>query len=189
MHRGSTICNFKMSLFNNKYRIESVRFKDWDYSASAPYFITVCTKDKAHFFGEIQNDEMILNDFGRIVEYEWLQTPILRPDMNLTLDEFVIIPNHFHGIICIGENEYNKHPHTEDMPGGKSNGLMPQSKNLASIMRGFKSSVTIKIRKTDAGFRWQGRYHDHIIRNNESYEQIRRYIYNNPVNWKNDKFY
>ena len=149
-----------MSLFDNKYRIETTRLKDWDYGSNAAYFITICTKNKEHFFGEIQDDEMILNNFGLIVKQEWLQTPIIRPDMNLTLDEFVVMPNHFHGIICIGENEFNTtydrdgmHPVSTEW---KINQFGPQSKNLGATIGGFKSSVTKQIKKNRRRF-WMAR--------------------------------
>jgi REP element-mobilizing transposase RayT len=88
--------------FKNKYRIPSARWKDWDYGASAAYFVTVCTANRERFFGEINNGEMILSEIGKTVQTEWLKTPELRPDMNITLDAYVVISDHFHGIIVIG---------------------------------------------------------------------------------------
>ena len=93
--------------FQNKFRIESARLKNWDYGSQASYFVTICTKDRLHYFGEVINREMILNDVGKIVETEWLKTFEIRPDMNLTMGEYKVMPNHFHAIICIGDNEYN----------------------------------------------------------------------------------
>ena len=97
-----------MSLYKNKYRIESTRLRNWDYTNAAAYFVTICTKHRICFFGNIQNGEMLLNDIGIIVQNEWLKTPAIRPDMNLLLDAFIVMPNHFHAIICIGDNEYNR---------------------------------------------------------------------------------
>ena len=99
-----------MALFKNKYRVETTRLKNWDYGNEAAYFITICTKHREHFFGEIRNEEMTLNDIGNIVRNEWQQTPRIRPDMNLTLDEFTVMPNHFHAIIFIGQNQFNGQP-------------------------------------------------------------------------------
>jgi putative transposase len=172
-----------MSLYQNKYRIESARLKNWDYGSAAAYFITICTQNRISFFGKIQNGEMLLNDIGIIVQTEWLKTPPLRPDMNLLLDEFVVMPNHFHAIIFIGENEFN-YGDTKT-----ANKFGPQSKNLGSIMRGFKSSVTTQAHKINPDFDWQQRYHDHIIRNHESFCRIQHYIINNPANWKDDNFF
>ena len=96
-----------MSLFKNKYRIEPARLKNWDYGSEALYFVTICTKNRKHFFGEIVNDEMQLNEMGLIAHNEWFKTPDIRPDMNLELEAFQVMPNHIHGIIHIGRNQYN----------------------------------------------------------------------------------
>ena len=167
----------------------------------ASYFVTICTKNRAHYFGEIVKCEMHLNDIGNIAEQEWIKTLALRPDMNLELGEFVVMPNHFHGIIIIGENKYNT-------PTGGSRDAMhcvsttptpattppnqfgPQSKNLASIIGGFKSAVTTHAKKTgNVVFGRQSRFHDHIIRDAKSFDRIQDYIINNPSCWKDDKFY
>jgi putative transposase len=156
--------------FLNKYRIPSVRWQDWNYDSPAAYFVTICTQNREHYFGEIEGEEMHLSAIGKIVETQWLRTPEVRPDMNLTLDEFVVMPNHFHGILIIGDNEFNKM--TKDGPSGNKigpgganlgdamdgvstnkpipiakNKFGPQSKNLGSVIRGFKSSVTTEIKK------------------------------------------
>ncbi len=190
--------------YQNKYRIPSARLQGYDYGQNGAYFITICTNNREHYFGEISNNEMILNQIGLIVKNEWIITPEMRPDMNLRLDEYIIMPNHFHAIIVIGENEYNLKHSTEygmerrdamhrvsttttnPNPGNK---FGPQSKNLASIIRGFKSAVSTNTRKTNTFFAWQSRFHDHIIRDEAEYEKIRNYITNNPSNWKDDKFY
>lgn len=99
-----------MTKFRGKYRITSTRLKGWDYGRNAVYFITVCTKNRHHFFGEIIDGIMNLSEIGDIVEFEWLKTFYLRPDMNLWLGEYIIMPNHFHAIIGIGENKYNIPP-------------------------------------------------------------------------------
>lgn len=122
---------------------------------------------------------------------------MLRPDMNLWIGEFMIMPNHFHAIIGIGSNVYNtengdvkhggdvKHRVSKIVP----NQFGPQSKNLASIIRGFKSSVSILARKTNPDFHWQTRFYDHIILNDKSFQTISDYIINNPTNWNKDKFF
>ena len=85
--------------FRNKYRIASNRLRGFDYASAGAYFITIVTRNREHFFGEIVNDKMVLNAVGEIARGEWYKTPELRPDMNLTLVEFVVMPNHIHGII------------------------------------------------------------------------------------------
>lgn len=179
--------------FQNKYRIPSVRAAWWDYGNQGAYFITICTKNREYYFGEIVENEMQLSEIGKVVEMEWLNTLSIRPDMNLELDEFVVMPNHFHAIIWIGENKFNATVETQciaSLPSNQSttNGFGPQSKNLSSIVRGFKSSVTTYAKKNKIIFEWQSRFHDHIIRDEKSYQRIRNYIINNPGNWDTDKF-
>ena len=190
--------------FQNKYRTASARLPNWDYGSNAMYFVTICTQNREHYFGEIVDGWMDLSAIGKIVENEWIKTFEMRPDMNLQMGEFVVMPNHFHAIITIGKNEYNMKRRTN--VGGRNamhcgsttntitinvpyNQFGPQSKNLASIIRGFKSAVTINARKINANFKWQPLYHDHIIRNNESYQRISDYIKNNPTKWAEDKFF
>ena len=94
--------------FKGKYRIESTRMQNWDYGWSGKYYITICTQGREYYFGEIIEGQMILSEIGEIAKSEWLKSPEIRPDMNLELDEYIIMPNHIHGIIQIGENENNK---------------------------------------------------------------------------------
>jgi putative transposase len=202
--------------YQNKYRLPSTRLQDWDYRSSAAYFITICTAHKKCFFGTVRNGKMYLSPSGEIVVNEWLRTPVIRPDMNLIMDVFVLMPDHFHGIIFIGKNRYNNRIINIGKNAGGCNDAMhgnniiddgcrdamhgvstetnaknqfgPQVKNLASIIRGFKSGVTIKARKINPDFAWQPRFHDHIIKDDRSYERIRKYITDNPKNWDGDNF-
>lgn len=182
--------------FNNKYRIESARLKSWDYSQKGVYFLTICTASREHFFGKVENDVMMLSEIGKIVEEEWIKNSEIRPDMNLELGEFVVMPNHFHGILFIGNNAYNDEHVVRDAMHRVStdndeykNQFGPQSKNLSSIIRGFKSAVTIQARKINPEFGWQFRFHDHIIRNPKSYDVISQYIIDNPKKWEEDQFF
>ncbi len=95
--------------FKDKYRIESARLRKWDYGSNASYYITICTGGRECYFGEIVEGHMILSEIGEIAKTEWLKSPEIRPDMNLILDDYIIMPNHIHGIIQIGDNEYNKY--------------------------------------------------------------------------------
>ena len=212
-------------LFKDNYRIPSARLQTWNYADNGMYFITICTASRECFFGNIVETrciasstnipeyEMQLNDLGKKVESEWLKTAELRPDMNLEVAEYVVMPNHFHGIIIIGENQYNtsvyntdrelepsylsmdhldaKHRVStiDDINDNSKNKFGKQSKNLASILRGFKSAVTTYARINDITFGWQPRFHDHIITTNKEYLRIADYIINNPNNWQKDKFY
>lgn len=172
-----------MEKFNNKYRIASGRLQNWDYGRCAIYFMTICTAHREHYFGTIENGNRTLSEIGLVAEQEWIKTNEIRPDMNLTFGDFVVMPNHFHALIGIGKNEYN----TETEKTGNQFG--PQSKNLASIVRGFKSAVTTYARKNHLPFEWQARYHDHVIRNDAEFDKIAKYIRNNISQWENDKFH
>jgi len=177
--------------FRNKYRIPSARADWWNYSNAGSYFVTICIASKEHAFGEVRNRKMELSALGKYVEEQWLFAVEARPDMNIHLDAFVVMPNHFHGIIYF-DNKVSMDDATEptldeqDLSVGNS--FMPQSKNLASIMRGFKSSVTSYAIKQGIGFNWQPRYHDRIIRNAAEHEKIRNYILSNPWNWDKDRY-
>jgi REP element-mobilizing transposase RayT len=150
---------------------------------------------------------MILSELGIHLQNEWLKTPLCRPDMNISLDEFVIMPDHFHAIIIIGINRYNQNNESRDcirrhaMHGVSTNTTTTtttntnhdfqnkfgsQSKNLSSIIRGVKSSVTTYAKKMKLDFAWQPRFHDHIIRTGTELKRIRNYISKNPQNWKHD---
>ena len=181
--------------FKGKYRIQSARAQWWDYAKNGSYFVTLCTQNRKHFFGTVSNGKMELNEIGEIVDREWKRTFAIRPDMNLWMDEFVVMPNHFHAIIGIGVNKYNMETNIVEthcnaplqLQPQQKNKFGPQSKNLASIIRGFKSADTIHARKTIPHFAWQPRFHDHIIRNKKSLENIRQYIFYNPAKWHQDR--
>lgn len=191
-----------LQLFNNKYRIPSARLQNWNYANEAMYFVTICTKNKENYFGEIVNTNNDTNailqptEIGKIAQIEWYKSIEMRPDMNLEFGEFVVMPNHIHGIIMIGANKFNTSLERRDAMHGVStnanefkNNFTPQSKNLSSIIRGFKSAVTTYARKNSIVFDWQTRFHDHIIRSNDAYQRISNYIINNPRKWQQDKFF
>ena len=202
---GLMITRMLSAKFQNKYRIESARLRHWDYGSNAAYFVTICTQDRVHYFGDIIDRSMCLSEIGKIVTSEWMKTPEIRPDMNLGMGEYVVMPNHFHAIIVIGENKYNHGTQARDAMHRRDamhcvstvgddanqpskNQFGPQSKNLASIIRGFKSSVTKNARLIHADFAWQPRYHDHVIRDQKSFDHIANYIRTNPLNWSKDQF-
>lgn len=165
-----------MEKYENKYRIATARAIWWNYGWNGAYFVTICTKNKVHYFGHIQNGLMCLNEMGQIAHQCWLDIPAHFPFVQL--GAFVIMPNHVHGIIVIDKTD-------DDHDTQPKNRFGPQSKNLGSIIRGFKIGVTKNARLIQPEFTWQPRYHDHIIRNQPSYDRIANYINNNPTNWGN----
>jgi putative transposase len=182
-----------MTRFQNKYRIESARHPHWDYSANGWYFITICTRDRHPFFGEIQNDTMQLSEIGEVVAEEWQKTAIVRP--YVVLDEWIVMPNHFHAIVGIQHSDCLGSTHLPDdvetFRRNVSTGVSRlQPKSLGSIVGQFKSGCTKRIWAMGfQEFAWQPRFHDRIIRDRTSFNHIRHYIQTNPKRWKTDKFY
>jgi len=164
------------------------RLKGYNYAQDGWYFVTVCTKDRKHFFGKIINGEMRLSKIGKMAEKFWQEIPAHFPDVKS--DEFIIMPNHIHGIIIIENN----------IVGNKNFcSLRWQTKwarSLSSVIRGFKIGVKRWCRENNyvlnknfcsAQFAWQKSFYDHIIRTEKSLNKIRNYIYNNPLRWELDR--
>ncbi|MFH1321207.1 MAG: hypothetical protein ABII90_11225 [Bacteroidota bacterium] len=190
----------------NIHHRRSIRLKGYDYSQAGLYFITICCQDRECRFGEIENDEKILNDAGKIANECWIEIPKHFP--NSVLHEHIVMPNHVHGIIELTNdaNVGTRHGvslHNTDTPVGTSHGMSqlqqqpntnqfgkPISGSVSVIINQYKSSVKRWCNKNGHEyFRWQSRFHDHIIRNEQSYQTISDYIINNPAKWKDDKFY
>lgn len=168
--------NAMSNKYLNKYRIPSARLQSWNYSNNGAYFITICTKNRNHYFGKILNGEMQLSEIGKLALQYWLEIP--NHFHSVELGNFVVMPNHVHGILIIDSN----------LP--VETGHCPVSVSTISTMIGsYKSIVTKTSRKINADFGWQTRFHDHIIRNSESYNRIENYIENNPMKWKEDTFF
>lgn len=165
--------------FQNKYRIASARLASYDYGANGAYFITVCTKNREAYFGDIViiNGEPVIQPttIGQRVIDGWLSIPTFSPFVEL--DAFQLMPNHLHGILFINKPEYNN---------WQPNTFGPQSQNLASTLRGFKSGVKAFATTNDIPFDWQTRYYDRVIRNDNELNRIRQYIENNPAQWAQD---
>ncbi|KAA3596336.1 MAG: hypothetical protein DWQ06_15790 [Calditrichaeota bacterium] len=161
------------------------RLKNYDYSQNGFYFVTLCTKNRIEYFGRIENGKMILNEFGEFAEKCWYEIPEHFP--NVRLDEFVIMPNHIHGVIVIVQNVGN------DVVGNKNFCSLPNwqtklSRSLSSIIRGFKIGVTKYFRQKDNfEFAWQKSFYDKIIRDENELFNIRNYIRNNPLKWELEK--
>ena len=176
-----------VELFNNKYRIKSTRLKHWDYSLNGAYYVTICTKNRECYLGKIINRKMILSEIGNIASNEWIKTRQIRE--HVILDEFVVMPNHLHGIVIIqNDNLPNVETHSHaSLQTVHKNKFGPQIRNLGAIIRGFKGTTTKQIRSIGHhNFAWQERYYEHIIRNEHELNRIREYIINNPLQWKLD---
>jgi len=239
--------------FQNKYRIPSARLQTWDYANNGAYFITICTQNRHHFFGTIQNQEMQLSEIGKLAVQFWMEIPNHFPFIEL--GNFVVMPNHVHGILIINHsvetrfiasnennnetrfiasnknnneprfiasnknnneprfiasnennnetrfiapNDINNNNNNEtrliaslqgDVGGFSGNKNPMINDNISKIIRWYKGRCSFECRKINPNFGWQTRFHDHIIRNAKSFDTIQNYIFENPLNWKNDKFY
>lgn len=185
-----------MKKFKNKYRSDSIRLKGYDYSSEGVYFITIRTKNGAHYFGSVIDSKMKLSTAGKIVAAEWLRTSTKRD--RAVLGEWVVMPNHFHALIGLKPKVDTDASHASpgNMPGYEQssdrcdlsiqnkalnrdykNSFGPQRDNLASIIRGFKGVCTRQIRNSGIpDFSWHTSYYDHIVRNQESLDRIEQYI-------------
>lgn len=195
----------------------SIRLKGYDYAQAGMYFVTICVQDRINLFGEIENGEMNLNIYGQIAWQEWQATETIRD--NTALHEFIVMPNHIHGIIEILfqhkgddidlqiDSKYNIHKQSLT---GK---FISPSQTIGAIIRGYKIATIKKIKdhilNSDSSTGelqfaptvpteeiiqldykiWQRNYYEHIIRNEQSYQTISNYIINNPAKWDDDKFY
>jgi len=152
------------------------RLKEYDYSRNGYYYITMCTYNRGELFGNIKNDRVILNKYGKIVEKTWLEIPIHFPAV--ALDQYIIMPNHIHGIINNPVGDGHARPINKNI----------KNNNLSIIIGSFKSAVTKKINQLkDNSFKWQRSFHDYIIRNDKSLNNIRKYIKKNPAIWGADE--
>jgi len=166
----------------------SVRLQDYNYSQSGAYFVTLCTRERACLFGEILDGAMQVNDAGRMVERCWLNIPNHFPHVNL--DAFVVMPNHAHGVVIIGDRPVGaknlSHLPKTNRPAQRPLGTL--SKSIGSIIRGFKIGVTKWFRENrDTRAVWQRNYYEHVIRSEESLIRIRQYIQDNPARWAFDR--
>ena len=180
-----------VELFNNRYKIKSSRLKHWDYSSCGGYYITICTKDRKCFFGDIVNGKMVLSNMGEIAHKYWNELP--KHFDNVSLDEYVVMPNHIHGIVVI-DFEYNYATRRDAINRVSTIGGFAKCKNpmiirsLSTYIRWFKGRCSYEINKSmkNSHFQWQSRFYEHIIRNDSDLNRIREYIMNNPLQWEFD---
>ena len=195
----------------------SIRLRGYDYSQPGAYFVTICVQDRQCLFGEIVESEMRLNDAGRMVQTAWEELP--RQYQGVATDEFVVMPNHVHGIIVL----VGADPRVCPSPGltgahrgaplqvrstwgaplqvGPRQGVtptnieQPQQLSLPTVVQRFKTLTTKRYMDSVnhyawlpfPGRLWQRNYYEHIIRDEESLQQIRQYVFDNPARWAFDR--
>ena len=179
-----------------RHRRRSIRLPGWDYAGAGAYFVTVCTHERLCLFGAVVDGEMRLNEWGEIVQEEWFRSADIRWEIVLHRDEFVVMPNHVHGIIWIvdddtvvGAQRRCAPTTTQRAVGGITpTNVIPGS--LGAIVRSFKSAVTKRInalRGVPGAPVWQRNYYEHIIRDEEELGHIHEYIRTNPACWQTDE--
>ncbi|MFW5658325.1 MAG: transposase [Bacteroidota bacterium] len=165
------------------------RLPGYDYAGAGEYFLTICTKDRRHYFGHVSDGIMHLSVAGEIARNILLMIP--EQFENTILDEWVVMPNHVHLILMIdGRNLINQIPTDHKNKSGIPNNPMELPHDtIGKMMRWYKGRVSYDCRKSGMSFAWQSRFHDHIIRNQRALENIRQYIRDNPRKWKGDCFF
>ena len=192
----------------------SIRLRDFDYSGNGAYFVTLCTQGRECLFGDIADGEMCVNDAGGMVEGVLLKLPERFP--GFALDEYVIMPNHFHGIIIlndigrrgdtlcspafdVGSSAFdqiqNEGEHQQNQGEHKVRPYGTMENSLGRIMQAFKSMTSVEyvrgVNEHDwppfPGRLWQRNYYERIVRNDNELAAIREYIAYNPMKWAEDK--
>lgn len=166
----------------------SIRLRDYDYSQEGFYFITICVKDKQCDFGKIENGKMILSEIGNIADNCWREIPQHFPDVKL--GDFVIMPNHIHGIIEIVNGASVGAKNFSPLQSEQSNAFKSPSRSIGSIIRGFKIGVTKWCNQNNHSyFQWQKNYYEHIIRDGKEFKNIQWYILGNIAKWNEDEYF
>jgi putative transposase len=198
-----------------KFNRRSTRLRGYDYTQSGACFVTICANENdipivcrgdacvalnlssntdpntgpkpTDVFGHIDNGRMIQNHAGRIIEQSWLAIP--DHFLSVVLDEFVVMPNHVHGILIIDDNDNIRATHASPLQIKSNSNTGPKPGSVGAVVGAFKSATTKQInqaRSTPGAKVWQRNYHDRIIRNDDELNRIREYIINNPANWDSD---
>lgn len=166
---------------------KSIRLKGYDYSKQGLYFITICCHNRECILGDIIAGTFVANEMGTAAQQCWQQISVVNP--RVILHEFVIMPNHLHGILelTVGAQETEPSKPSGPEKSHQFQKIIPRS--VGSVIRGFKATVT-KWARNNMGIEtvWQRNYYEHIIRNDQSYVMISEYIINNPANWDKDRF-
>ena len=201
-----------MKKYQNKYRIPSARAQWWNYGWNGAYFVTICTAHRKCIFGNVVDEKMVLSRIGILADIFWYTIP--QHFQHVELGEFVVMPNHVHGILILNNPGNGKSSESADSPppmvqtlhvqtlhatsaahcaspikNQKMADISPNAKTISTIIRSYKSAVTKHANRLGLENGWQPRFHDHIVRNDTEYQRISNYIINNPKNWKGDKFF
>ena len=164
---------------HKKHTRRTIRLKGYDYTQNGAYFVTICTYKRQSLLGYVSDNQTILSQYGQIVAEEWQRTGQLRADY-VILDEWIVMPNHFHAIVII-DNIGKSSPTSTSL--SEPSFRLP-AKSLGSIIGSFKSAVTKRVnqeRQTEGAKFWHRNYYEHIIRNERAFKAIQNYIRLNPT--------
>lgn len=198
--------------FRNKYRVDSTRKPNWDYRRPGAYYITLVTKNRIHFFGSIvkripnSDYEMHLSELGKLAEKFWQEIPLHFPFVEL--GNFVIMPDHMHGMLIIKNNleiksnitvskeeetSFNSNvfePNFESIQRTntcsireKMASISPKYGSISTVVRSYKSVVSKFAHMVNPDFYWHSNYHDYVVLSRNAYDNMQRYTLNNPKNW------
>ena len=186
-------------LFQDCYRIPTARATWHDYNAGE-YFITVCTHNKVHYFGEIVSGQMIFSRIGQFADEQCRNIQMHYAYAAIPL--WVVMPNHIHAVVIIDNDKIpyekrNVEKQCRNVETFQETSLQREPIQIATemqswlsvVVRQIKQSITRFAKNSSIPFAWQSRFHDHIIRNNDDRNAIADYIENNVVKWEYDKFY
>ncbi|MEM6297995.1 MAG: transposase [Bacteroidota bacterium] len=173
--------------WKNTYRIESARWQNWDYTWDGTYFITICTENHQHYFGKIHKHRMVLSPAGILADVFWHQIPIFSP--HVQLGEFVVMPNHIHGILILDSLTSEEYT----VPSGKTIAKQRQFNNdgrsVSSILGHYKGAVTKHSKRLGFDMKWQSRFYDRVIRSQKEHQRIATYISRNIEKWGDDCYF
>ncbi len=178
-----------------------LRLAAYDYTQDGAYFVTLCAANHVCLFGSVIDGKVRLNAYGQIAEREWRRTAVMRTAV--TMDAWVVMPNHVHGIVVIEAADdselVDKSGFASDRRSplriereGLSVARGPAQASLGALIVGYKAAVTRRInelRGTNQPAIWQRNYYEHVIRNDEDLVRIREYIVNNSARWSEDRYY
>ena len=157
---------------------KELRLKHYDYSKRGYYFVTICIKKRAPIFGDVMEGRVKLSEAGKVARRCWEEIPDHFGDMEI--DEFIVMPDHVHGLLQIESGDENKK--------GEDNGAR-NTQTIPVVIGNYKASVTREINeiKPDSNFEWQRSYYEHVIRDEEELREAREYIKQNPFSWQLDR--
>ena len=195
-----------MALITEHRDRQKNRLTGYDYAQDGLYFVTICVKNRVECFGDVQDDRMILNKNGYIVHRQWLW--LSKQYQYIKLDAFIVMPNHFHGVIIIDQRRDRSRPvptdadppvvPTRPVPTDTDPPVVPtrpvptdaarRVKSLSELIGAFKTTSSKKIHQNGLlNFAWQRSFYDNIIRDEQALHNIREYIKQNPANWSRDR--